>query len=86
MNNPIKELPEQYMLRPFLDLVAPKGNWKERVDATIDAPTSRDLRELFKTMIERAVDFYLGGGARITDSGSGKIRVTAPGYYTQIGA
>jgi hypothetical protein len=82
---PPAPLPEQVMYKPFFDLVAPKDNWKNPIDCKIDAPTDETDRNLFKLMITRAVAFYAGSCATITDDGK-QIVVKARGYYADVGA
>ena len=76
---------EQRMYKPFFDLVAPKDNWKNPIDCKIDAPTNDADRWLFKLMITKAVTFYAGSLATITDDGK-QIVVKARGYYADVGA
>lgn len=67
-------------LRPALDAVVDKDNWKMPVDATIpaDAFSDRD--------IEDALIYYTGSIAEIYDLGDGTKRVLASGYYANIGS
>jgi hypothetical protein len=82
---PPAPLPEQVMYKPFFDLVAPKDNWKNPIDCKIDAPQGEADRWLFKLMITKAVTFYAGSLATITDDGK-QIVVKARGYYADVGA
>ena len=82
---PPAPLPEQVMYKPFFDLVAPKDNWKNPIDCKIDAPSDEADRWLFKLMITKAVTFYAGSLATITDDGK-QIVVKARGYYADVGA
>lgn len=83
---PPAPLPEQVMYKPFFDLVAPKDNWKNPIDATVRAPRGKKDRELFKQMISQAVVFYTGCVPVILDLGDEEIGVKAVGYYAAVGA
>jgi hypothetical protein len=61
--------------------IEPKsGNWKDPIDAVIDAADFTDCNE--------AARWFTGGELTIADglNGSGKIRVESAGYYVNIGA
>jgi hypothetical protein len=66
-------------LMDAFDLVKPKANWKEPIDAII----TEDKQEV----VDSAIAFFTGGGADYCHVKSvGQMRVTAPGYYVMIGA
>ncbi len=79
-------LPEQKMYKPFFDMVCSKENWKNPIDAMVDAPTSAIDRALFKQMISQAVVFHAGCVPVIVDLGGKQIGVKAVGYYKAVGA
>ena len=81
-----KPMPEQVMYKPFFDLVANKENWKNPIDAVIDAPADKADRDLFLQMISNAVRFYAGCVPLILDLGDKQIGVKADGYYKAVGA
>lgn len=66
--------------------VAPKDNWKNPIDATVD------LDDYTKAMVAEAVTFFTGSVATFTriggttTGGVGRYRVTAKGYYAAVGA
>jgi hypothetical protein len=61
------------------DLVADKGNWKNRINAVV--PADADI-----AVIEDAVAFYAGCLATCVKLKDGRWRVTAPGYYMSVGS
>ena len=67
-------------LSAAFNLVAPKGNWKGRIDATVSSD-SASVR-----LVETAVVFFTGSVPRITCGAHGQFRVQAAGYYIAIGA
>lgn len=79
-----EKLPEQIKYEPLFNLVQPKDNWKNPINALVDP---MDLVELNATKqdLNDAIVFYAGGPVTITREGS-KLHVTAPGYYVAIGA
>lgn len=81
-----KLLPEQILYKSMFDLVANKDNWKNPIDIVIDAPTSKEDRDLFKQVLSRAIIFYAGCVPVILDLGGGIIAVKADGYYKAIGS
>jgi len=76
--------PENIKYKPMFDLVAPKDNWKNPINALVEP---MDLVELgiTKKDLSDAVEFFTGAPAVIVREGS-KYRVTAPGYYIAVGA
>jgi hypothetical protein len=82
----IAKLPEQVMYEPFLTLVADPTNWKNPIDATVEVPSGASDRKLFLDLLSRAVSFYCGCVARISDAGANKVRVVADGYYLAVGS
>lgn len=65
----------------WFEKIAPKsGNWKEPIDAVIDAADFEDCNQ--------AAIWFTGGGLTIADglNGSGKLRVEGAGYYVNVGA
>lgn len=76
--------PEQQKYQPLFDLVAPKDNWKERIDALVD-PAELSKLGATKSDLGHAVTFYTGSVPTIGREGT-KIRVRAAGYYACIGA
>jgi hypothetical protein len=59
--------------------VAPKsGNWKEPIDAVIDADDFDDCNN--------AAIWYTGGGLTAKKLKGGKLHVLGAGYYVNIGA
>ena len=73
-------------LSDVFDLVKPEGNWKLPIEARVPAGAAGS-RE-----IATAIDYFAGGGATIEavmNPDTGQVHswlVTAPGYYSQIGA
>lgn len=61
-------------LRAAFDQVKNPEHWKYDIDAVVSA----DLADVLKF----AVPYHTGGDVDIVDLGDGKIRVVAPGYYT----
>jgi len=55
------------------DLVQDKEHWKNPIDAVIP--------EEKRSIVEQAINYYAGGGARFVPAGEGKLRVAAPGYW-----
>lgn len=81
------KLPEQMMYEPFFNMVCDKTNWKNPINTVIKAPAGSSDVGLLCSMIERAIAFYAGGGAKLKwDPEEMTITVKAPGYYAQIGA
>ena len=64
-------------------LVAPKGNWKMPINATLPmaSVTADDLAK-----IAFAVTFFTGSNATVSVTKTGKLFLTAPGYYAAVGA
>lgn len=64
----------------WFEKVAPKtGNWKDPIDAVIDADDFDNCNQ--------AAIWYTGGGIVIAERLKGrKLRVTGAGYYVNIGA
>ena len=69
-------------LSAAFELVAPKPNWKTAISATLPSITSAKKRAL----ISFAIGFYTGSEATWSKTPSGKLLVTAPGYYVAVGA
>lgn len=67
-------------LQEAFKLVENKTNWKLPIDAVLPAVTP--VEELNK--INAAIIFFSGGGAAIHQTLDG-WRITAPGYYRNIG-
>ncbi len=72
-------------LRESFDLVAPKTNWKDPIDAIVELGTDRDV-----ALMREAVVFMTGSVPVITPAGRPgsieKFRVEADGYFHAIGA
>lgn len=66
-------------LQEVFALVKDKENWKMPVDAVVH-PEVAQVEE-----IEIAVTWFTGGGVEIWEE-DGQWRVTAPGYYEEIGS
>jgi hypothetical protein len=58
--------------------IEPAGNWKNPIDAWIDAGDFADC--------DQAAVWFTGAGLTIVARKAGRVRVTAPGYYATIGA
>lgn len=93
MATDIKPLPEQVMFQPFFDLVKSPVNWKFPIDCEREAPVGNTDFDLWCRMMRRAIEFYAGGGAEITEpdppnvaNNVRTVRVRAPGYYALIGS
>lgn len=69
-------------LNDAFNLVANKENWKLPISATLPSITSASKRKL----IAFAVTFYTGSVATFGKTASGKLLITAPGYYAAVGA
>jgi hypothetical protein len=92
----MEPLPEQKFYGPFFDMVKNPSNWKFKIDATVQAPSGAGDFMLWCQVMERAIEFYAGGGATIevTDVEQAlggyvtkrTVRVTAPGYYVMVGS
>jgi hypothetical protein len=95
----MEPLPEQTLYKPLFDLVADKANWKKPIDATVKAPTGVGDFMLWCQVMERAIEFYAGGGAKIEVVDvkysapnnphvilGRTVRVTALGYYVMVGS
>lgn len=61
--------------------VRPPLNWKNHIDVVI-----ADHGENDHNLIDAAVIFFTGGPATFDTLTGGRVRVTAPGYYTCIGS
>jgi len=82
--NDIEMTPEQKKYQPLFDLVAPKDNWKKRIDALVD-PAELSRLGVTENDLCHAVTFYTGSVPTISRE-RGSIRVRAAGYYAAIGA
>jgi hypothetical protein len=68
----------------MFDLVAPKDNWKNPINALVDPFDIVELGITKKDLAD-AVEFFTGSAATITRE-NGKYRVKAVGYYATCGA
>ena len=81
-------------LQEAFNRVVPLDNWKNRIDATIDAESDEELM-----VIAEAVTFFTGSVAEFERVGSlatpglvgfsimgARVRVRAAGYYAAVGA
>ncbi len=75
---------EQKKYGPLFNLVAPKANWKDRINALV-SPDELTRLGATKTDLGKAVTFYTGSVPTIKWE-RGQLRVTAAGYYAAIGA
>lgn len=64
--------------------VAPRDNWKGRIDVVLARSTVRDLGGV--EVIREAVIFFTGSVPTIDDLDAGTVRVRAAGYYAAVGA
>lgn len=69
---------DQAARKAVFDKIAPAGNWKLPIDTWID---SADLDEC-----NQAAIWFVGSALTVVQIDSGRVRVTAPGYYATIGA
>lgn len=72
----------EQQLKASFDLVCDKTNWKLPIDATLPSITPLAARK----QLAFAITFYTGSVATFSKTASGKLRVTAPGYYAAVGA
>jgi hypothetical protein len=66
--------------------IAPKGNWKNPINAVVDIANDFD-----KALMSEAIIFFTGSVPKFLPRGGGKLpgcryRVTAKGYYLTVGA
>lgn len=69
-------------LQLAFDCVKPEGNWKLRIEQRINA----SVVSISRFQIQKAIDFYAGGGATFEPHDDGSYTVRAPGYYALIGS
>lgn len=63
-------------LRAAFESVQNKSHWKKPVNAVIATPTATH-----QNLLTEAVIHFTGGAPSFQDLGSGRTRITAPGYY-----
>lgn len=66
---------EKAILSKAFDLVAPKGDWRGRIDASID-----ETCEYHRDVVERAVIFFTGTEVRFVRRTAGGWWVRSEGY------
>lgn len=84
MSSDYEPTPEQKKYGPLFNLVAPKANWKNCINALVSPDELKKLGAT-KTDLGKAVTFYTGSVATIKWE-RGQLRVMAAGYYATIGA
>jgi hypothetical protein len=65
----------------LFNMVAPKDNWKNPIDATVLIYDESTLSNLVT-----AIQFFTGSVATVSKLGSCKYHILAAGYYATIGA
>lgn len=85
----VKELEDKLRIHePFtstemqaaFEMVRDKSDWKKPIDIVIDDPGPKNL-----ACMEEAIIFYTGSTATVRELPSGRLKITAPGYYNTIG-
>lgn len=75
---------KQSELDYLFNLVAPKDNWKNPIDARVPVET---IAATGITALRDAIVHFVGSDPDVThDDAAGIVRFTAPGYYVTIGA
>lgn len=72
----------EQQLKASFDLVCDKTNWKLPISAILPGDSPKAALD----QLAFAITFYTGSVATISKTKSGKLKVTAPGYYNAVGA
>jgi hypothetical protein len=72
----------EVQLAASFNIVAPKPNWKMPISTSLPG----DSPQVALDQLAFAITFYTGSVASFTKLPNGKILITAPGYYSAVGA